>query len=665
MHTTTSTRASWALALLVSVGTASGFQSPSFDSLGAPGSSSGSSLEGVVGVWQSTTTGFDTVLVLEERADGRLLGYLPGTSSTRVTDGLRSGTAVTVYLAGEDSGASWEGTYSAVLSGSTLTGAFSDGSSSTALDFQRTAEVLVEERWALFEQATSDQLTVARLEDASGAFVSGDFTAETSCEFLACGGQLTSWVIAGSSHTITTSSGGSCTSASTLTADLDGTPALLTGTYTTTNCSGTSSGEFLGGKAGLVSTTQVREVLQSMATFTDQFEDAAASAVEVFHSSYLHDGKTQADWSSDFSAWWSTYEDISVVVSLEDLIIDEDREVHPFLSGPPRLKLNLQAQGTHSITGTTEVFWDYSPQLPHGMHLALLGTEDDRRVFVGNGELTPFSVGLPLASTDHAATTFCIWPYGVHGGGHPEGHPGIDFEYVAGSDVIAAAAGEVLSVSLNEYHLPDVLYTIIQEARPGVHVIYDEVVDVEPSVTVGAVLASGDVIGSPYDTGSFHMIHFGLRAGGEFLSPADYLDRSAQAQFDTFWSIACYQEEAAEPLHSNPVDITFPLTRVWQRVATGTGQSQAEVHFTRMDPTDYSYAYELVDSSGVTLEWGTVHFNTNVGGCTLQMDPDPSLGLSARYGTYDIIGPQMWLDWDTTSAPPDLGGASLYELVPD
>ena len=40
-----------------------------------------------------------------------------------------------------------------------------------------------------------------------------------------------------------------------------------------------------------------------------------------------------------------------------------------------------------------------------------------------------------------------------------------------------------------------------------------------------------------------------------------------------------------------------------------------------------------LDSSGVTLEWGTVHFNTNVGGCTLQMDPDPSLGLSARYGT--------------------------------
>ena len=87
MHTIPSTRGPRLLALLAFVGTASAFQSPSFDSLGAPGPGSGPSTEGVAGVWQSTTTGFDAVLVLEERADGRLLGYLPGTSGTRVTGG--------------------------------------------------------------------------------------------------------------------------------------------------------------------------------------------------------------------------------------------------------------------------------------------------------------------------------------------------------------------------------------------------------------------------------------------------------------------------------------------------------------------------------------------------------------------------------------------------
>ena len=72
--------------------------------------------------------------------------------------------------------------------------------------------------------------------------------------------------------------------------------------------------------------------------------------------------------------------------------------------------------------------------------------------------------GLPAVAAGDLVT-FGLWPYGVHGGGHPEGHPGMDIEYAPGAKVRAAADGVVTYIGPNS-NFPT-QWDLLLEVRQG------------------------------------------------------------------------------------------------------------------------------------------------------------------------------------------------------
>ena len=608
----------------------------------------------VSGVWEKGT-GLDEQILLKERTDGSLLAYVAGTPGLYLVGGSRQGTDVILDFEGEDGGGTYDaGTFTGTLTREQLVGFFDDGSGPFPVTLVRSSAQLVEEHWLLIEADTSATVEATCLLDG-GTFLGGGFTGAGQCDFLACGGDIDAWNIAGTAHTIQTSSGGSCSSASTLTGTLDPTSFLLMGTYASTSCSSSASGNFMGGKQGLTNTSDISHLLAMVARFCDALEAESATAIEALHSTYVHDGKTRADWAADFASWYTSYDSIEATAALKQIITVDDGQVHAYLQGPSRMEWHLRVTGVPAGGGDAEVLLDYEPAM-FADSLHAVGTEAGRWVFEGNGELEPFSINMPIAMGDGDLVTFGLWPYGVHGGGHPEGHPGMDIEYAPGAKVRAAADGVVTYIGLNP-NFPT-QWDLLLKVRQGVVAQYDHMDAIDPSITVGTTVVEGQILGDPSKPFPHTVVHFGLRAGLDAVSPSDFLNAAGQAVFDSLWVVARYAEELIEPLASNPVDVSFPLTASRSLVS---GSLPARLEFTRDDATTYTTTYTLYDGTDAVIETGTVNFNPFKTISEIDLTPTSPAGPK-RLGVLDIQGDDMWIDWDTASRPTSLASASHYAL---
>ncbi|MDE0916508.1 MAG: peptidoglycan DD-metalloendopeptidase family protein, partial [Planctomycetota bacterium] len=584
-----------------------------------------------------------------------LLGYVAGTPGLYLVGGSRQGTDVLLDFEGEDGDGIYDaGMFTGTLTREQLVGFFDDGSGPVPVTLVRSSAQLVEEHWLLIDADTSAMVEATRLLDG-GTFLGGAFTGAGQCDFLACGGGIDAWNIAGTAHTIQTSSGGSCSTSSTLTGTLDPTSFLLMGTYTSTSCSSSASGSFMGGKRGLTNTSDVSHLLAMLARFCDALESESATAIEVLHSTYVHDGKTRADWAADFASWYTSYDSIEAIAELKQIITVDDGQVHAYLQGPSRMEWHLRVTGVPAGGGDAEVLLDYEPAMfADGLHA--VGTEAGRWVFEGNGELEPFSINMPIAVGDGDLVTFGVWPYGAHGGGHPEGHPGMDIEYALGAKVRAAADGIVTYIGPNS-NFPT-QWDLLLEVRMGVVAQYDHMGAIDPSITVGTIVVEGQVLGDPSTPFPHSVVHFGVRAGLDTVCPVDFLTPAGQATFDSLWVTARYAEELIEPLACNPVDVSFPLTASRTLVS---GSLPARVEFTRDDATTYTTTYALYDGTDAVIETGTANYNPFKTISEINLNPVSPAGPT-RLGVLDIQGDDMWIDWDTTSRPTSLASASHYAL---
>ncbi|HJO26462.1 MAG TPA: peptidoglycan DD-metalloendopeptidase family protein [Planctomycetota bacterium] len=605
------------------------------------------------GAWENETSPAEQI-ILRLRLDDSLLAYVAGAPGLSTPSGSLVGSTVTLAFEGEDGGGPFDaGTFTGTFIGHRIEGSLVSSSSSMPLTLVRSTALLLEEDWLLVEEDSGEAVQAARLTDA-GAFFGGSFTGLGQCDFLACGGGITDWNISGTGHTIQTSSGGSCDSLSTLLGTFDPSSAFLTGTYSTSDCWGSSAGNFMAGKEGLTDTRHMRAVLELLADFCDALETESATAIDALHSAYLHDGLTRADWETQFATWFLNYNSIEANATPTSIITIDDGEVHPYLAGPPRLGWHLLVTGVPAGGGAPETLLDYEPELfLDSLHY--LGVEGGQRVFVGNGEAAPFSMNMPIAFGDGAISNYGLWPYGVHGGGHPEGHPGIDIEYAAGTSVLATTAGTISSIGPNS-HFPTMM-DLMLEARTGVAVQYDHMGPVDPSITVGSTVLEGQVLGDA-PSGAHSAVHLALRLGVETTCPVPYFNAAGQSTFDALWDTAHYMEELVEPLACNTVDVSFPLTAVRSLIS---GTLPAGLEITRSDATTYDMTYTLLDAAGVAFETGTVTFNAAPTASTIDFVPSTPAGPT-RLGLVDINGEDLWLDWDTTTRPTSLAGASHYRL---
>ena len=107
------------------------------------------------GVWEKGT-GLDEQILLQERADGSLLGYVAGTPGLYLVGGSRQGTDVILDFEGDDGGGIYDaGTFTGTLTREQLVGFFDDGSGPNPVTLVRSSAQLVEEHWLLIEADTS------------------------------------------------------------------------------------------------------------------------------------------------------------------------------------------------------------------------------------------------------------------------------------------------------------------------------------------------------------------------------------------------------------------------------------------------------------------------------------------------------------------------------
>ena len=72
--------------------------------------------------------------------------------------------------------------------------------------------------------------------------------------------------------------------------------------------------------------------------------------------------------------------------------------------------------------------------------------------------------------------------------------------------------------------------------------------------------------------------------------------------------------------------------------------------------------YSLLDGTGTVFESGIVsHLQTASSTSELDLTPTSPAGPT-RFGLMDIVGPDLWIDWDTLARPANLSGASHYVL---
>lgn len=161
---------------------------------------------------------------------------------------------------------------------------------------------------------------------------------------------------------------------------------------------------------------------------------------------------------------------------------------------------------------------------------------------------------LPINRSDLANTKF--WPYGVHGGSHPEGHKGWDFKSSFAMNIMAPADAVVTDLSKNEKAGYDLKLSYSSMLSGSIQ-------HIEPSadVKVGSKFKRGERLGVATETNpGLFVIHFDISVGTEKVCPYQFMSelaRNALGQKNTdpgtIMSEANYAEMGTEPSVCNPI----------------------------------------------------------------------------------------------------------------
>src|SRR3989344_5599752 len=163
----------------------------------------------------------------------------------------------------------------------------------------------------------------------------------------------------------------------------------------------------------------------------------------------------------------------------------------------------------------------------------------------------PITITLPF-SAEHESKS--MLPLGEKEDVHPDGHPGIDFQWEYAAPLIATSDAKITSVAKAKDGNNEVIYIVLQSGEYTSS--YKELDPTTVAVKKGDAVKQGDLIGYPHgtyfaDSGGHtnYQLHweFGYSSfpGSTRICPVNYFDSSSKARIDTLWA-------RVKPTHNNP-----------------------------------------------------------------------------------------------------------------
>ena len=162
--------------------------------------------------------------------------------------------------------------------------------------------------------------------------------------------------------------------------------------------------------------------------------------------------------------------------------------------------------------------------------------------------------GLPVnLSQIDTTSSMLLWPYGVQGGDHPNGHPGIDFTLQVGADVLADQSGKVIDIT-NSVFAGEVGITVRHEdgwKSFFTGFFQTVIVSKGQSVSRGQVIAKVD----RWNGAGAASYHWGIAVDdkSEAVScPGEFVSADDRAAMQRLLDNSSFPDKARYPLVCNP-----------------------------------------------------------------------------------------------------------------
>jgi hypothetical protein len=184
-------------------------------------------------------------------------------------------------------------------------------------------------------------------------------------------------------------------------------------------------------------------------------------------------------------------------------------------------------------------------------------------------------LSLPITVTDLRHEVYGVWPYGIHGGGHPEGHGGFDFELAPTATVRAPLEGTVAKREANTTFIGQ--EDLALSSLDGTLTVQiGHLRGIPARLQPGTNVTQGEILGRPaaVDNGRFCMIHFSVSRRGSAEPygeecPLGFLRADArQALEKAFLAIPRDKKDRFEYALCNPRQLSSsdPFVGVWFRI---------------------------------------------------------------------------------------------------
>lgn len=288
-----------------------------------------------------------------------------------------------------------------------------------------------------------------------------------------------------------------------------------------------------------------------------------------------------------------------------------------------------------------------------------------------------FELELPIRLEDVGYKMFGVAPFGYHVAEHRyDGHPGLDFEYIPGSKIMAAIGGTVQVFTDSYASDKKTLQINFSENGKNYRLVHTNLSALEPGIDTGTKVTTGQVLGTAgsqtatqgggiqvtYAMTHFQVDDFSFSYGltnSNAVTPERYFSAAAKATLEQIWAKSAYHQMICEPFLSNPRWLIGnpTLLRSWTQKSGGyAGRVDFVCDYTKTG----IYGYTLYDAAGNMSETGTATV-TAAAASNSAIDLTGSAG-PVRKGVISVKDNKMLLAYSEPGGvrPADLLSASEY-----